>query len=140
MTKPILKYFWKFIGITFLIEILWYVVCFSIGYFYFPLLLRNIAMVGFLILPFFTSYHTMWNQIDELESFIETEFYRKEKEKNKCNDFNIKEFNKKNIKNINNYKIPITKFKKAKVKKLKIAIIDTPIKKEVKEINEEEEF
>ena len=76
--KQILKYFWKFLGITFLIEILWYVVCFSIGYFYFPGLMRHISMVGFLVIPFITSYHTMWKQIDELETYIEAEFFRKQ--------------------------------------------------------------
>jgi len=79
--NKMLKYFWKFLGITFLIEILWYLICFSIGYFYFPTLMRHISMVGFLIIPFFTSYHTMWKQIEELEAFAEAKAMEEMKEK-----------------------------------------------------------
>jgi hypothetical protein len=141
MTKTILKYFWKFIGITFLIEILWYVVCFSIGYFYFPALLRNIAMVGFLILPFLTAYHTMWKQIDELETFVEAEFNknlnptktnmkRYEKKKIIVKDKEVKPKTEKLVKKLeNNLKNINSGYQAENIKKDK-----------VEDINNEEEF
>ena len=136
--KTILKYFWKFLGVTFLIELLWFIICFSIGYFFLPNVMRHLAGLGFIIIPFLTAYNTMWVKIDELETFIEAKFYEEQN----------KDLAKKNP-SLDKKKKQLRK--KPKLEKIIIIDADTPtkkeesddveeIKKEVQQVEDEEEF
>lgn len=127
-----LKYFWKYMLITFLIEIAWFIFCFIIAYFYFPNMMRHISMGGFLVIPFYTAYHTMWKQIEELELFIEHQFYSSIKEDKKV------ESKVEKIKKI------IAKPKKVRTKKKPIIILTNTVNPDNfivddkdKEVNEE---
>ena len=66
-----LKLFWKYLLIVFLIEILWFILTFTVGYYTFPNVARHLAGLGFIIIPFIFSYKLMWKEIEELESYIE---------------------------------------------------------------------
>jgi len=77
--KQVLRYFWKYMLTTFLIELVWFIMTFSLGFFFIPDIMRNLAMVGFIVFPFIIAYNTFWIKIDELESFIEQEYYKKKK-------------------------------------------------------------
>jgi len=133
--NKILKYFWKYFVVIFGIELLWYLICFTLGYFFFPNLMRHVSMVGFLIFPFIVAYHTMWKQIDELELFIEAEFNAKQ-EKEKLADKESKVVEPETIK-IKDLKPVVLKTKIKKPRRAGVTIVEdtTPIID-----NNEEEF
>jgi len=65
-----LKLFWKYILTVFLIDVTWFILVFTIGYFTYPNFARHLAGLGFIIIPFIFSYKIMWKEIEELEDYI----------------------------------------------------------------------